>query len=222
MVYNYILKKLEVQNIKTLIEVGGRYGTESTDLSKDFPQAKIHCFECNPATVKQCEQTCAKYPNITFNNIGVSENGETLPFYKYTEDNDGCSSFYMRLDGHQTMKYAGEIPTTTLKEYMTNKNISEVDCLCLDTQGSELDILKGCNDYLKKVRYIILEQPNEIPNPHYMPMCPSGKGLAHSKYINAPTATEIKNYLLQYEFKEVFRQKENEIEQNIVYKNYLK
>jgi len=222
MVYNYILKKLEVKNINTIIEVGGRYGTESVDLSIDYPESTIHTFECNPNTVKQCSETCLTRPNIIFNEIGVSQFGQSLPFYSYVLDNDGCSSFLQRIDGEQSMRYAGEIQTLTLKNYMTNKNITKLDVLCMDTQGSELDILKGCGELLNNVRYVILEQPNEIPNPHYMPKSVTGDGLAHSKYINAPTAQEIKDYLLEYNFKEIYRQKENEIEQNIVYKNYLK
>jgi ribosomal protein L16 Arg81 hydroxylase len=31
-----------------------------------------------------------------------------------------------------------------------------------------------------------------------MPKSVTGDGLAHSKYINAPTAQEIKDYLLEY------------------------
>jgi FkbM family methyltransferase len=220
MVYNHLLKKLEVKNIETLIEVGGRYGTESVDLANDYPNSTIHCFECNPRTVKKCRETCLTKSNIVFNPVGVSKDGKTLPFYSYVEDNDGCSSFYMRYDGMKTMVYAGDIQTITLKDYMTNKNINKVDCLCLDTQGTELDIIKGCEEMIKNVRYIILEQPNEIPNPHYMPLSTDGNGYSHSKYLDAPTAKEIKDYLEEYNFKEVFRQKENEIEFNIVYKNF--
>jgi FkbM family methyltransferase len=221
MVYNYILKNLEINNLKTIIEVGGRYGTESVDLAKDFSTCTIHTFECNPRTSKQCAETCATMPNIIFNNIGVSKNGDKLPFYSYVADNDGCSSFYQRIDGQQTMEYAGDIETITLKQYLSEKNIDSVDCLCLDTQGSELDIIEGCGELVKNIQYIILEQPNEIPNDHYMPLCPSGKGLAHSKYINAPTAQTIKDYLFKNGFCEIYRQKENEIEFNVVYKNML-
>ena len=219
MVYNTILKNLQINNLKTIIEVGGRYGTESVDLAKDYPESTIHTFECNPRTVKQCAETCGSCTNIIFNHIGVSKDGGKLPFYSYVKDNDGCSSFYQRLDGEETMEYAGDIDTITLKEYLTEKNIDKVDCLCLDTQGSELDIIKGCGDLVKNIRYIILEQPNEIPNPHYMPPCPSGKGLSHSKYINAPTVKNIQDYLLKNRFIEIYRQKENEIELNVVYKN---
>ena len=219
MVYNYILKKLEVENIKTIIEVGGRYGNESVDLAKDYPKAKIHTFECNPKTIDQCRAMCEPIDNITFNAVGVSEHGKTLPFYSYVMNNDGCSSFYKRFDGMQTMIYAGELKTITLNDYMKNKNIKEVDCLCLDTQGSELDIIKGCRESIVNIRYIILEQPNEIPNPHYMPPRADGKGFSHSKYIDAPEAHEIKNYLADFGFKEIYRTKENEIENNVVYSN---
>lgn len=221
MVYNHLLKKLDIQNIETLIEVGGRYGTESVDLANDYPNSIVHCFECNPRTVDKCAQTCLTKSNIVFNPVGVSKDGKALPFFSYVENNDGCSSFLMRRDGVNTMVYAGDIQTVRLKDYMINKNIGKVDCLCLDTQGSELDILKGCHDLLKNVRYVILEQPNEIPNPHYMPLCSKSKGYAHSKYFEAPTAQEIKDYLLEYNFEEIYRQKENEIEFNIVYKNLL-
>ena len=213
MVYNSILKKLDVQNIKTIIEVGARYGTESVDLAKDYPDATIHCFECNPNTLDKCSEICSKVDNVIFNPIGVSEHGDNLPFFSYILDNDGCSSFYQRIDGAQSMEYKGKLKTTTLQHYCKSKSIGFIDCLCLDTQGSELDIMKGTKEYIKNVRYIILEQPNEIPNKHYLP--PD----THSKYINAPTAGTIKHFLAKNGFVEIYRQKENEIEFNVVYQN---
>ena len=212
MVYNHILKKLDIQDLTTIIEVGGRYGTESVDLANDYPNSIIHCFECNPNTIKKCKEVCSTKKNIIFNPIGVSETGEKFRFFSYIKDNDGCSIFYNRIDGEHTMKNQGAIDTITLYDYMETNKIKNIDCLCLDTQGSELDIIKGLKDKINKVSYIILEQPNEIPNKHYLP--PN----TYSKYIGAPDALTIKNYLESNGFEEIYRQKENEIENNVVYK----
>lgn len=213
MVYNSILKKLDIQNIKTIIEVGARYGTESADLAKTYPDCTVHCFECNPNTLDKCSEICSKVENIIFNPVGVSQYGDDLPFFSYILDNDGCSSFYQRIDGAQSMEYKGKLKTTTLFKYISSNKLDVIDCLCMDTQGSELDIMKGAQELIKNVRYIILEQPNEIINLNYLP------ANTHSKYINAPSAQTIKDFLATNGFIEIHRQKENEIEYNVVYQN---
>jgi hypothetical protein len=42
------IKHLNCDEIKTIVEVGARYGDESMKLSSVFSNAKIYSFECNP------------------------------------------------------------------------------------------------------------------------------------------------------------------------------
>ena len=60
-----------------------------------------------------------------------------------------------------------EVECTTLEESLIDKNIKELDFLKVDTQGSELEILKGLGKYyplLMKVEVQIVPMYENIPN----------------------------------------------------------
>ena len=88
-----------------------------------------------------------------------------------------------------------------------------IDLLCMDIQGYELNVLKGCGDFIKNIKYIIMEEPKSIINTKYLP-----KGI-HSKYINTPSSLEIKDFMNKNNFIEIERISENMIEDNVMYKN---
>ena len=217
---NYWNKKFlqninNIENIKYVCEVGARYGDESIMLSTTFKNAKILAFECNPNTIAICKSKLMNYKNITFfdNGLGCIESEE--PFFSYTNDNDGASSFFKRIDFNTTQKENGYIKIKTLSSILQNENIPYIDILCMDVQGYELNVIQGCGNYLSKIEYIIMEEPKQIINTNYLP-----KNI-HSKYINAPSSNDIKNFMDKNNFIEIERIEENKIEDNVMYRNML-
>jgi hypothetical protein len=85
----------------------------------------------------------------------------------------------------------------------------------MDIQGYELNILKGAENFIKNIKYIIMEEPKHNINTLYLP-----DGI-HSKYINAPTSQEIKEFMNLNGFYVIERIEENLIEDNVMYKNML-
>ena len=98
---------------------------------------------------------------------------------------------------------------------MLENNINHIDLLCMDVQGFELNILKGSENYLKNIKYIIMEEPKSIININYLPEN------IHSHYINAPTSKEINKFMVENKFIELCRIDENMVEDNVMYKNTL-
>ena len=207
------LRHLDV--INTIMEVGARYGDESIKLSQLFSNASIYSFECNPLTKEISRKKLENIKNVSFFDYGLGDKNESLPFYSYIRGNDGCSSFLKRIDFKQTQKQTGIITLKKLKDFVDENNIENIDLLCMDVQGYELNILKGAEEYIKKIKFIIMEEPNQIININELP-----QGL-YSKYINAPNPPEIKEFMLKNNFTEIERVKENEIEDNVMYKNNL-
>ena len=66
------------------------------------------------------------------------------------------NSYYIENTKHFENDKFQKIKSTTLNKFIRKKNLN-FDFLKLDTQGSELDILKGGSEVLKKVEYIIIE-----------------------------------------------------------------
>jgi FkbM family methyltransferase len=204
-------------DIKTIVEVGSRTGEEAIMMSRHFPNAQIYTCECNPNTIEKCKENLKPYKNIIFCNQALGNKVEHKPFYSYIDDNNtgacGASSFLFRIDGDSTMVQTGILKINTLNNFIKKHKIKNIDLLLLDTQGSELDIIKGLEEHINNVKYIIAEIPKQIPNWHYLP-----KGL-HSKYIHAPAYEEIVEYLAQNNFEIVEKIHENMLEDNILFSN---
>lgn len=207
------LKHLSINNIKIVFEVGARYGDETIELQKTFSNSIIHSFECNPKTIDICKKKLSLTNEIFFNDFGLGDKEENLPFYSYIQNNDGASSFLKRIDFNKTQIQTGIIKIKTLENYIRDNNIKKIDVLCIDVQGYELNVLKGAGDFIKKINYIIMEEPKPIINTDYLP-----NGV-HSKYINAPSSKVIKEFMTKHNFVEIERIDENKIEDNVMYKN---
>ena len=201
-----------LDNIKVICEIGARYGDESEKLSSIFKEAQIFSFECNPILVKGCRERLQNIQNVRFFDIGIGEQNTTMPFYHYTENNDGASSLYKRIDFDDTQKYVGDVTIKTLPSVLLENDVQHVNLLCMDIQGYELNVLRGCGEYLKEIDYIIMEEPKPVPNENYLP-----RGV-HSKYVGAPTSQEIKAFMNSNNFFEIERIPENMIEDNVMYR----
>jgi FkbM family methyltransferase len=204
-----------IDNIKYICEVGSRYGDESIILSNIFKNANILSFECNPNTVNICKNKLLNYKNIKFFDYGLGCIETEEPFFSYNNDNDGASSFLKRIDFNNTQKENGYIKIKKLSSILSDENIQYINILCMDVQGYELNVLKGCENYLSKIEYIIMEEPKNIINTEYLPVN------VHSKYIGSPTSIDIKNFMNINNFIEIERIEENKIEDNVMYKNTL-
>ena len=207
------LQHLEINNIKIIFEIGARYGDETIKLSNVFTQANIYSFECNPLTINICQQNLSNMKNINFFAFGFGDKEELLPFYSYMISNDGASSLYKRIDYDTTQKMTGCVKINKLNNFVKEQNIDCIDLLCMDVQGYELNILKGSENFIKNIKYIIMEEPNAIINKSELP------NNMYSKYIGAPSPMEIKEFMIKNGFIELERIAENKIEDNVLYKN---
>jgi len=206
------LKHLDTQGVKVVVEAGARYGDESAMLASTFKNAIVYAFECNPLLYEKCKNKLADISNARFFNYGLGDKECVLPFYWYHANNDGASSLFKRIDYDQTQQYVGDIVIKTLPNVMQEQNVNHINLLCMDVQGYELNILKGCGDFLENIDFVIMEEPAPVINQQFLP-----KGV-HSKYIGAPSSKEIKSFMNSHNFVEIERIQENGIEDNVMYK----
>jgi FkbM family methyltransferase len=184
-------------------------------LSNTFKDARVFSFECNPFTIDKCKHNLENIPNITFTAKGLGVKNEFLPFYSYTDNNDGASSFLKRIDAETTQVQSGVFEVILLSDFAREHQITTIDLLCMDVQGFELNVLKGCigGDLIKNIKYIIMEEPKPVINLEFLP------DNVHSKYLNSPTSAEIKSFMTENDFIIIEQIEENKIEDNVMYKN---
>jgi FkbM family methyltransferase len=142
----------------SLIDVGANIGNHSVYLSKYF--AKVIAFEPNPFTYEILKLNASFLDNIKPVNIGLS----SIPSSLYlSEDmrNLGGSQIYKNKDDIPEGLSVRDINLARLDDVLTEDCGKDI-LLKIDTEGHELDALKGGEDFIRKNQPVIcFEQHTE-------------------------------------------------------------
>lgn len=116
----------------------------------------------------QCFEKIEKYRSEDINlNIGISDKNENLDFYKF------FPSLLNTFSKNEADKYVSQgyelqeirkIEVKTLEDVL-DKHVDrekELDLLCIDTEGYDLNVLKGINLKKYKPKFICVECTHEI------------------------------------------------------------
>jgi 31-O-methyltransferase len=171
-------------------DVGANNGDSSVPIIRKNPDARVYAFEPVPALVNYIKQQTKDYPNYVVTQTAVSDfngtasfriSGEPskkeiqtfvdLDFHKFVEHNwHGCSSLLELSDnvldswyGRTDMLVLEEIEVNVIRldSFIQQNNIDHIDFLWVDTQGSDLNVLKGLGDYIHIVNSGTVEAANK-------------------------------------------------------------
>ncbi len=178
-----IQERFDISEIKTILDIGSLNGIESVKFTEQIKDCVVHTFEPNIESYNNVLISTEGIPNIHVHNIAASNFNGKSDFY-ITYDNMGGSSLLepniIQKTGPTISKT--EVDVIRLDEWCPKNNISSVDMLWMDVQGSELNILTGMGDLLNNVKAIYVE----------CSMIPYYKGAAHKD--------EVIRHLSQYNF----------------------
>ena len=167
-----MLKKILPKKI-ICFDVGANEGQTILEISKNFPGSIIHSFEPQ----KSCETKLEYFKNkikkskIYINLVACGEKNINKIFYVNSSSNlssflkiNTKSKFLLKMKQLSKKKYLESINNPikvrqiTLSDYIKNKKIKTIDLLKIDTQGYELNVLKGIKKQdLFKIKIILLE-----------------------------------------------------------------
>ncbi len=136
---------------QVIFDIGAFKGDWSREVKHYFPQARCFLFEANLAYASDLMNT-----GLDFFNVALSEPGKSsVHFY-----NAGATgnSYYKENTAIFDNSSFIELPCTTLDSLIDQYKLPIPNFLKIDTQGSEIDILKGFQD-LTKVDLVLIECP---------------------------------------------------------------
>ena len=141
------LKKYLHNKNGTLIDAGANCGNYTKEAVKINPAIRVYAFEPHPKTYYKLRDNLAGYQNIFLINKGLSSVSGVLKLYDYP-DKDGSSHASLFEDviteiHGSASAIAHEVELTTIDEFVDIEEITEIILLKIDTEGNELEVLKG-------------------------------------------------------------------------------
>ncbi|WP_342071495.1 FkbM family methyltransferase [Yoonia algicola] len=148
------LRKYLPNKTGVLIDVGANKGEYSTDALALNKSLRIFAFEPHPKTFKELAEVVEGYPTMTAINKGVSCTTGKLELFDYS-DKDGSqhASLFKEVitDIHGAEGFVShQVDLVTLDQFVSENSITEISLLKIDTEGNELEVLKGAKDTLAK------------------------------------------------------------------------
>jgi FkbM family methyltransferase len=131
-----------------IIDCGASIGSDSVELSRIFPRGVIHSIEAVPDMYKLLKANTRKYKNITCYEFGLSSVTGRAKMHISSGATLGASSLLPPktvLNDHPQLFFKDviEVSTLTLDDWADKNNVTRVDFLWLDMQGSEFEVLKA-------------------------------------------------------------------------------
>lgn len=143
-------------SIKTIFDVGANVGQTAQYFYNKFPEAKIFSFEPIKSTFNTLVENTSAIRNIScFNHAFGAYEGKTKVYLqKYSGWNSLVESKNIDYNiGSEVVEI------NTINQFAKLHKIDRIDLLKTDTEGYDLEVLKGAEDFLNgnKVQFILCE-----------------------------------------------------------------
>lgn len=141
--YTMIKDKIDV-----IFDIGCRDDSEFTTF-----EGEVHYFDPVSSFIENLSKQPNKNKKAYFNTFGLGSENKTLFYYPRFQ------SFYDRIASCSISDDSNKVELTVKrgKDYVMENGIKGVDFLKIDTEGYELHVLQGFEDYLQNVKIVQFE-----------------------------------------------------------------
>jgi FkbM family methyltransferase len=177
---NYSLIGDLVGDIKSILDIGAHFGLFTLGMKEVYPNSKFYMIEAN----KECEDRLKKIDFAEYTICLLSDEKKEVEYFMNKNDLTSTgNSYYREITEHFSDENLIKVNciANTLDELFPN---TQIDFIKLDTQGSEIDILKGGKKLIESTKYILVECSVEEYN------------------LNAPMIDDVRKYMDEIGFDE--------------------
>lgn len=128
----------------TVIDVGAHEGSYAEEVARLVPGARVFAFEPHPETFKRLAGAGGRYTPV---HAAVAAEPGTLTLYDRgspvgTQHASVVPGVIESIHAEATAR-RWEVPATTIDRFVAEQGIGRVQLLKIDTEGSELEVLRG-------------------------------------------------------------------------------
>jgi len=139
------------ENPFTVLDVGAHHGDYAKLVRSYSPNAQIYCFEPHPRSFQKLQEV-AKTHNLVALALACAEaSGKAVLFD--LADNDGSlfASLYREMFDLHLGKpsCAHNVSAISIDAFAESQGIERINLLKIDTEGAELDVLKGASGLIR-------------------------------------------------------------------------
>jgi len=198
-------KKNITVDIINLIDVGAHHGETIKLFNSSFDIHNIYAFEPSYKNFKVLEKKTKniKNTNLRIYNYGI---GVTEGLFDFNESDESQSSTLVKINykskyykrkknllrffkKKQDLFFTTKVNIKTLNDFLIDQKIKNVEILKIDTEGYDFNVIKSLENKLSFIKYIYFEH-------HF-----------HNMLSKDYTFNEVHNYLINNNFKKVFKTK---------------
>lgn len=138
------------------MDVGANIGLASAYFRMYYPEAVIHCFECDPFAVHLLKQNAISIKECQVYSVGLYSEDISKVFYTGLE-----STVHSSIHENPYGGFPQSLQFKKASSYVRSIGIERIDILKIDTEGCELQILKDLFSCIGMIKIIYLEFHSE-------------------------------------------------------------
>lgn len=156
-----LVKKYNM-NINNIVHIGGHHGHEVKLYKEINPECVVEIFEPHPNTFNIMKNNVSSFANIKCHNIALGPKESKMIMF-VENANQGQSNSLLKPKQH-IVQYPHIMFNNTIEvdvKTLDSFNLDETyNFMSIDVQGYELEVLKGSQNTLNNINYLIAEINN--------------------------------------------------------------
>lgn len=153
--YIAIKNNFEEKNA-VIFDIGVNQGQTSKKMKSVFPQCFVYGFEPSKLCFNYLMEN-VKIEKVFFYNKAVGSSNSFLEFNEYSWS--AISSLLKRADTSSKILETYKVEVITIDDFCENNKITHINLLKTDTEGYELEVLKGATDMMNenRIQFVLVE-----------------------------------------------------------------
>lgn len=180
-----IKSRVKDYSFQTCFDVGANRGQTARYMREYFPDASIYCFEPIKETFDELQHNTEGL-GLFYHNLALGATREEVEVKVDIENRNSTRNTLIQENTvHDPSAVKVEtVKVETLTDFCKANNIKEIDYLKIDTEGYDLEVLKGAVDMLKSMSVAFIQAEVSM-NPN---------NTFHVDFV------EVKDFLEQYNY----------------------